>query len=118
MTITTPETLVSQEADLLARVRDLLAAHPAGSGFRLLAVQDEVPVGEGEVIVQEFNPVSGVVELRGRKLTEVNTGAVLHAARVIDPNDQELVSYAQSPQATVWFKSGKDHLMSPGVISR
>jgi hypothetical protein len=118
MTTTAPESLVAQEADLLARVRDLLATHPAGTGFRLLVVDDEVPVREDEVIVQEFNPVRGVVELRPRKLTEVNPGDTLHAARVINPNDHKFVSYAQSPQATVWLKSGKDHLMSPDASSR
>jgi hypothetical protein len=91
------ETLVGQEADLLARLKGLLDGHPAGGAFKLLLAPAALRVADDEVLVQVYDAERGVAELRPRKLSEVTLDDVLHPAQVIDPADEALRGYALAP---------------------
>lgn len=94
-----PQTLVSQEADLLRQLQNVLGGHPAGGAFRLMLAPTAVAVADDEVLVQVVSTTTGTIELRPRKLADVDLADVLHATQVIDPADEEFRRYAASPMA-------------------
>jgi hypothetical protein len=94
-----PQTLVSQEADLLRQLQNILSAHPAGSAFRLMLAPTALAVADDEALVQTVNTTTGTIELHPRKLADVTLADVLHATQVIDPADEEFGRYAASPVA-------------------
>ncbi|WP_371790410.1 hypothetical protein OG285_06015 [Streptomyces sp. NBC_01471] len=100
MTILADETLVAQDADLLGRLKELLAGHPAGGAFQLLLAPNGVSVADDEVLVQEIDTARRVVELRPRKLSDVSLDDVLHTTQVTDPTDEAYGRYVAMPMAS------------------
>jgi hypothetical protein len=108
---TTNTTLVGQEADLLRRLQEILTGHPAGSAFKLLLAPTGLAVADDEVLVQEHTD-RGVLELRPRKIHEVSLSDVLHTTQVIDPSDQALGQYANTPVTSHCWKHNGSHFYS------
>lgn len=100
----TAETLVGQQADLLASIAELLNSHPAGRNLRLMVVADELSVGEDEVFVQVSVPGSRTIELHPRKLSDLTVDDVVHGTHVLNPLDEDFRGYAASPVAASCLK--------------
>lgn len=99
MTAMSTETLATSQGDLLRRLADVLAQHPAGSSFRLMFAPEGLEVAEDEILVQAIDVERGVIELRPRKLDELSLDDMVHATQVLDPSDDEFNEYATSPMA-------------------
>jgi transcriptional regulator with XRE-family HTH domain len=103
-----PETLIEQEADLLSRLKAILDGHPAGGAVRILLAPTGMPVAEDEVLVQEMDTDRGVVQLRPRKLSDVNLDEVLHDTQILNL-DEDFARYAAMPVASYcWKKDRRD----------
>jgi hypothetical protein len=93
------DTLASSQADLIRRIAEVLADHPAGGSFRLLFAPHDLSVAEDEVLIQVTNEDRGVIELHPRKVDDLDLNDVVHATQVLDPSDAEFNKYAESPKA-------------------
>lgn len=103
------ESLVVSQSDLLEQVAALLEKHPSGRFFRLMFAPATVPVGTDEVLVQVENSERGVIELQPRKLSELDSSAVVHDSQTLDPADEEFKRYGSSPIAAKCLKRRNLH---------
>ncbi|MFJ4806027.1 hypothetical protein [Streptomyces murinus] len=98
MTIAVPAP-VEHQMSLFHDLREVLDRHPLGSAFRLMYAPQELPLADGEVLVQEIDVERRIVQMRPVHLSDVGRGDVLHEAQVLDPADRALSDYAQTARA-------------------
>ncbi|MEU6460310.1 hypothetical protein [Streptomyces sp. NPDC046976] len=98
MTVAVP-TPVEQQISLFRDLREVLDRHPLGGAVRLIYAPQELPLADGEILVQEVDVERRVMHLRPVHLPDVGSGDVLHETQVLDPADRALSDYAQTASA-------------------
>jgi hypothetical protein len=96
VTVTSSETLVEQQVNLMRKLNDVLKQHEIGGAFCLMYVPSELDISDDEVLIQDVDAERRMVEIRPRKLTQLGLGDVLHATQIINPTDHSLSHYARN----------------------
>ncbi|RPE39707.1 hypothetical protein EDD90_2724 [Streptomyces sp. Ag109_O5-1] len=93
MTTATP-TLVKQQTDLVRQINQVLDQHPLRHAFRLVYAPQGLDLAADEVLVQDVDVERRIVELRPKRLSELDGGDVVHESQVVDPGDTALHTHA------------------------
>ncbi|MGW0885895.1 hypothetical protein [Streptomyces sp. NPDC002671] len=115
MTIAVP-TLVEQQADLIDELNEVLRRHPIAASFLLMYAPRGLELAADEVLVQEVDTKQRIIALRPRRLSELDSGDVLHASQVVHPGDDTLTAHARQARARTCLMlshdGGTTHLYS------
>ncbi|MFE2938482.1 hypothetical protein ACFXKG_05310 [Streptomyces sp. NPDC059255] len=93
MTAVLQATLAEQQATMLREISKILATNPAGASLRLMVAPPEMQIRPDDVLVQEVNEASGIIELRPRSIADLHPADVIHDTQIINPADQDFIDY-------------------------
>ncbi|MFG3287235.1 hypothetical protein ACGF3G_00225 [Streptomyces sp. NPDC048179] len=93
MTLAVP-TLVDQQTDLVRQINQVLSQHPLRDAFRLVYAPQGLDMAADEVLVQDVDTERRILELRPKRLSELDGGDVVHESQVVDPGDTALQTHA------------------------